>query len=465
MSRWYTNIIKRRTHVTRDEALVCLNLNSEEFDRYCVLTDTHPFIPHKDMLTNISTRIQYRITDIHKIRESEPYKKQKLKEENAVRRANYRKTGREYKEAYLKDERIDYGKILLNKYPSFDDIFEDLGEAVTALILAERIIRDKKTFCIKFESDIRTKIQRELSLFYVYNMLTRSIQKTFLAKDAVYYSADIKGQEVFWKEAYPLGDPEDVLGINYNIIVQNAEFNAYLLEKVNFKLFKEISHPHCIEYLRNARKKTPDQIEYVPLEKYATNLARRETEGDDEDEEEQPKKKNLYAIRSLKTENDEREEYTPGEEDGSFGGIDILSMVSEIPKEVRAMIIQAEAQKVFKGEQFYISDNADALAHSVKMLVVAGGGEVVSTPDKDTICICRDAPLNFRAEYKYAHPQIVYDSVNINKMQPHMLYRPGQDLPQHTCPYKSMLETSELDVFNLSERKRKEIESIVNQRK
>lgn len=464
MSRWYTNIIKRRTHVTRDEALVCLNLNSEEFDRYCVLTDTHPFIPNKDTLTNRSTPIQYRITDIHRIRESEPYRKQKLKEENAVKRRNYKRTGREYKEAYLKDERIDYGKILLNKYPSFDDIFEDLGEAVTALILAERIIRKKEEFCIRFESDMKIKIRRELSLFYAYIMIDKNIEKTFLAKDGIYYSTEMHGYEVFWKEAYPLGDSEDVLGINYNIIVQNAEFNAYLLEKVNFKIFKEISHPYFVEYVREIRKTHTDRIEYVPLDKYSTNLANIPEETEEDESEEKQTKNTPYPIRSLAVENDEREEYTAEREDGSFGRIDVLEMVDNIPRDIQAIVSQ-KRQKVFKSTQFFLCESTDTVMHSLKMLIISGGGEIVREPNEKAIYICKEAPANFKAEYKYAHPQLIYDSINIKELQSHSIYRPGQEIPEHTCPYKSMLETSELDIFNLSERKKKEIESIINHRK
>lgn len=450
MGYWYTNIVKRRTHVTREEALACLGVTAEEFDRYCILTDTHPFIPSKDKLTNKSTRIQYEITDIHRIRESEPYKKMKLKEENARKRGVYRRTGREYKIDYLRDERIDYGKMLLEKYPAFEDIYEDLGEALTSLIITARLIEEKKNFCIRFESDIAVKISRELSLFYLYLALTRNIEKVFIGKEGVFYSTEMGGYEIFWRESYPLSDLEDTLGINYNIIVQVAEFNAYLLEKVNFRLFKGLSQEYYVGFIREFRKIHFDVIEYIPQKEKITK--------------EKPEKIEKITVESLKTEDDTRENFAQKEHTGAFGNIDLIKMVQSVPKEIRLLTPQKPVE-IFNGQKIWVCNSSKTLVHSLQLLISAGGGEVVDSAAEATICICGEIPQDFRAEYNYAHPQIIYDSYNQKALQSTSFYRPGQEIPTHICPYKSRLETSDLDVFNMSENKKKQIDSIINHRK
>ncbi|KAI5133636.1 pescadillo [Nematocida ausubeli] len=466
MGRWYTNIIKRRTHVTRSEALICLSVTEDEFDRFCVLTDTHPFIASKEDLTNKSTKIQYKLADIHRIRESEPYQKMKLKKENAKRRCNYRDTGREYKLDYLLDEKIDYGRILLSKYPSFDDIYEDLGEAVTSLIITERLIRDKKraNLCIRFESDIITKIYRELSLFYLYLMIHRNSYKVFIGKEGIYYSTEISGSEIFWKESYPLADPEDSLGINYNAIVQTAEFNAYLLEKVNFRLFKSIGEEYFVEYIRSLRKRYTDFIEYIPVEIQNAKENLRENNEYMLEEHLKPKEKEPTTGRSLKDEDAEREEFVQERDPGAFGPIDILSEFKRIPKGLLSAIT-TENKGIFCGEKVFLCSSTNTLEHSLTMLIISGGGDIVKSAEESTLYLCSVIPQNFRAEYNYAHPQIIYDSCNLEILQSHSLYRPGQSIPQHVSPYKSMLKTTDLDTFNISHKKKSTIESIINHRK
>ncbi|KAH9385593.1 pescadillo [Nematocida major] len=444
----YTNIIKRRTHVTREEALICLSVNGEEFDRYCVLTDTHPYINSKDKLTNKSTRVQYTLTDIHRIRESEPYKKMKMKKENARKRDVYARRGQLYKLEHLREEKIDYGKILLSKYPSFEDVYEDLGEALTVLILAERLIRNRSRLLRGFEVNIYKKICRELSLFYLYLMAVQPEYKVFLSKEGIYYSTEVCGNEVFWKEAYPLADPEDALGINYNVIVQTAEFNAYLLEKVNFRLYKALGDAH-VECLREVRRRHSDAKEGDAPQK-AENTA------EEKDGEEAPARYKA-PVRSLQCEDDTREEFVREMDTGEFGGFNLLDMHREMPACSRAGL--------FKGSVFYICSSVGTIMHSIRMLVVSGGGRVARTEEESTIYICKTVPSNFRVEYNYAHPQIVYDSLNANLLQDVSKYRPGKEIVPHVCPYKSMLDVTDLDTFNLSQRKRQEIESLVNHRK
>ncbi|KAI5128245.1 pescadillo [Nematocida parisii] len=466
MGRWYTNIIKRRAYVTRNEALICLNLKEEEFDRFCVLTDTHPLVASKDELTNKSTKIQYAIADIHRIRESEPYQKGNLKKENAKRRNNYRSTGREHKLNYLMDERIDYNRILLSKYPSFEEIYEDLGEALTNLIVTERIIRDKSIdkLCIRFESNVITKIYRELSMFYMYMMIVKTNPKVFIGKEGVYYSIEIGGSEVFWRETYPLSDMEDSLGINYNVIVQTAEFNAYLLEKVNFKLFKSLNEEYFIEYIRNIRRMYTDIMEYVPIDEKIKNENLLENNEYMINDFTKKKEKEITDGRSLKDEECTREEFVQERDSGSFGAINLYEMFSSISKEMLSRV-PPKHRCIFNKEKVYLCKSTNSLEHSLTMLIISGGGEILTSPEECTLYLCSEIPENFRAEYNYAHPQIIYDSCNLEELQSHSFYRPGQNLPQHISPYKSMLKETDLDTFNISHKKKSAIESIINHRK
>ncbi|OAG31847.1 pescadillo [Nematocida displodere] len=423
MSRWYTNIIVKRTHVTRDEALVCLGVETNVLDRLCVLNDVHPFIPHKYMLTNKSTRIQYKISDIHRIRESEAYKKMNLKATNKQKTATYQATGRHHQISDLPDDRIDYGKILLEKYPSFDDIYEDLGECLTCLIVAERTLRYAKRFCLDFETDIIKKIRKELTLFYLYVAATGVEQKVFITPLGVYFSIVIGEHDVFWRESYPLKDEEDILGINYNAIVYNTEYYAYLLEKVNFRLFKA-AHEPALPFVREYRAQAFPSPNLNPEKTPETCLG-------------------------------------PNPNDcGGFGE----QRMKEVFTEAEVYIRQKHGG-IFKNTKFFISESCAALTNSLELLILTERGTVVKDGAGCDIYLCETIPANFRIEGNYAHPQIVYDSCNARELQETPIYRPGQTLPQHSCPFKDALEETELDIFNLSERKKQEIGSLFNHHK
>ncbi|KAI5170729.1 pescadillo [Nematocida sp. LUAm3] len=406
MRKYYTNIVTRRTHVTREEALECLDTDTDELDRLCILTDIHPYIPHKDKLTNKSTRAQYRVSEIHRIRESEAYKKIHLKKENKRKTEKYIKRGQEEKIKDLPDDRMDYGKVLLEKYPSFQDVYEDLGEALTCLIISERLFRYRNLPNIGQEQDLLKKFQLELSLFYLYLSITGNQFKSFLTDSGVFYSVQIENHEIFWKEAYPLEDTEDLLGINIKIIAQNAEFYSYLLEKINFRLFKSIGQDG-VDIIRKIRK------EYIPA---------------------------------------------PPAHSGAFGAVPLNSLFTI------AEHLKPSKKNIFTGYLFYIQKD-DSLINSLQLLILALGGQLTDTQTSSSINICASVPEAFQANWTYARHQFIYDSCNREELQDVSLYRPGQVLPQHLCPFKAPLEAADLDLFNLSERKKEELQNLVYHRK
>ncbi|KAI5184899.1 pescadillo [Nematocida homosporus] len=406
MSRPYTNIIVKRSHVTRDEALICLNTTSEEFDRLCILTNTHPFVPSKDKLTNRSTRIQYRLTDIHRIRESEPYKKAHLKIENERKREVYKSSGRSHRIKELADDRMDYGRILLEKYPSFDDIYEDLGETLTSLIVSERVLVHTRLPNLKLEQNILAKTQKELTLFYLYIYLLRPNFKTFLTPSGAFYSIYIQEYEVFWKEAFPLVDEEDALGIDTKILYYHMEYNAYLLEKVNFRLFNQLS-PALLPCLR---------------------------------------------------------EFRAAPSSGHFKAADILGLINRV-KEVPEYQALHIATGIFKDMSFYLGESCQAIALSLVFLVVATGGTITEDPSNCSMYLCTVPPADFQASIPYAHPQIIYDSINRQAPQDIAAYRPGTEIPDHVSPFQSSLQQGELDLINTTQRRKDKINDLLLHRK
>lgn len=428
MSRFYTNIVTKRTHVTRDEALICLKLTSDEFDRVCAMTDTHPTMPHKQHLTNLSTRMQYRLVDIHRMRESEIYKKMHLKVENREKKKGYAASGREYKIKYLPDDRTDYAKIILEKYPSFDDVYEDLGECLSCLIFGERVVRYARKLCVPFETDILAKVRTELSLFYLYLAVSGGDYQVFLTNSGVHYQTQVKEAEVFWKEAYPIVDEEDVLGINYNAVVNLVEFNAYLLEKINFNLFKQLSGD-TLGHIREVRSAGQPPAA--------------------------PEKKTPAAGQPPGTE--------PAiAQKGSFGE----KTVGEYHREFAGKYQLVSPRRLFAGKSFYVSPCCNALTNSLELLILAGSGTVVpASTDLCDVYLCTQIPPVFNIQRAYAHPQLVYDSCNLGQLQDAGIYRPGQTLPAHLCPFSDPLEQTHLDTFNISERKKEKLEDIINQHK
>lgn len=408
----YTNIVVKRTHVTREEALICLNVTSDEFDRLCVLTDTHPYIPTKDKLTNRSTRIQYRINDIHRIRESDPYKKELAKEDNARKKEKYTKQGRLQKIKDLPEDRIDYPKIILDKYPSFDDVYEDLGECITLLFIAERVLRETKLPKIRYEQNILHKAQKELALFYLFNLLTCHRYKVFLTNSRIFYSTEINEYNIFWSEAFPLEDKEDALGINASVLVHNMEFCSYLLEKVNFCLFKRLN-PASAEFLRAFREEKTDS----------------------------------NGVKSV---------------DGSVAGNIVLKdLLNKYKSEYK--ILPSESG-MFNGHSFYLH-KCKALTPSLYLLILSNGGTITEEESTCSFYVCSSLPDPFIPTQNYVNAQFVYDSCNQQVILEPKMYRPGQELPLHLCPFKSALESTELDLFNLSERKKEKLMNLANHRK
>jgi len=433
MGRYYTNAVLKRTYVTREEALECLGVGSEEFDRLCILADAHPHKPPRDLLTTKKDRIQYKVSDIHRIRESEAHQKALLKEENKRKRDTYAKTGREYRIKELKDDRTDFSKILLEKYPAFGDIYEDLGECVTCLILTERMIRYSKKLYDRLETDLLRKIRTELTMFYVYVLYSGRSCRTFLTNSGIFYSTDVDGHEVTWREAYPLGDGEDVLGINYTIIVQNAEYYAYLLEKVNFRLFKSLNSA-LVGYIREVREKRDRNGEVHGA--------------DAEDEADKP---------------DGADSATEKRDKGSFGRRTVKEEFDAMGQDLK--LTRKAHNGIFSKEVFYISPTCGTLTNSLMMLVLAGDGRVTEEEEACTVHLCTAAPDSVRMEKKYAHPQIVYDSCNSGAMADPGAYRPGQKVPAHKCPFKNPLEHTVLDKLNISEKRLQALEYIINQHK
>ncbi|KAI5181388.1 pescadillo [Nematocida sp. AWRm80] len=469
-SRYYTNIVHRRTYVTRDEAMICLGVTSEELDRWCILNDVHPYVASKGEITNRSTRIQYKLSDIHRMRESEAFQKTKLKKENKEKREKYIRQGTEYKTKYLLEDRIDYSKILLEKYPSFDDIYEDLGECITCLIICERLIRSTKYLCIDLECNLLEKIQKELNLFYLYVIYSQRRYQTFITDDGIFYLTTVNNHEVFWKEAFPLRNSEDASGINYNVIVQNSEYYSYLLEKVNFKLFKDLD-PTLLPYVREIRKSNiPPQTELVSRRRLFPNEPKNK-ENKKTKEDKQSKSKVLPVETVLSEDESSEDSLLNGipYDTGSFGKDNLLLemyLASKTAKEEDSQTLPLTTG-IFSSLKCYISECCNTFTNSLTMLILSNGGTIVREESESNLYLCTAVPALFKSEYNYAHPQIVYDSCNENALQDSALYRPGKDLPPHNSPFKDQLDTlsSTLDTYNISERKKEQLENLLNHRK
>lgn len=436
MSKHKKHLIIKRAYVTRDEALGCLGICSEAFDRMCVLNDVHPFVPSKSLLTNKGTRMQYRIGDIHRIRESEAFKKMQLKEKNRSIAEKYRKSGRVEKVENLPDSRTDFSKILLEKYPVFSDVFEDLGECISALVVADRILQHSRVLRIPYEQNISQKISNELSFFYLYLTLSNGCTQAFITNSCVYYSVDTMQHQVFWREAFWIASEEDILGINYNAIVYNAEYYACLLEKTNFVLFRDLGDVE-LQFLRDKRNEHSTDVTYHnDAPETVTPNRPAEKNGSDQ------------------------------QAPGSFGVHDLCKMHAGILEARNRKITDAECilpkkTGIFTGHTFYVAADCGPLAASLALIILRGGGSVTRNPDGCSIYLCETAPEIFAPEKEYAHPQMVYDSCNQGALQDTYAYRPGSILPQHVCPFTAEVLPGDLDTFNVSTRKKEALEEIM----
>lgn len=391
----------KRAYVTREEALLCLAMDPETFDRMCVLNNVHPCLTKRSEQTNRSTRIQYKLEDIHRIRRSGPHEKVATKKRNREKRAKYIAMGREDRIKNLRSEDIDYKQLILQKYPSLDEAIDDLGECLSCLFLCERLLQHARRLHIEFNVPIRQKIQRELETFLLFVCLRGAEMKTFLSQSGAYYETEARGKKVFWKAPFHVADEEELLGINYDVVISSMELYVHVLEKVNYKLLKEAG-----------------------LEWYA-------------------KERKGSAVSG----------------GGSEAGIDLLSVLKQFQSSPEAK--EASKPGAFGGQAFYLADDCSAIRESLVFLILFGGGSTVSSPEAADIYVTGgEIEEAFDTRREYVHPQFVYDSTNLGGLLDRSLYKIGKTLPTHASPFAQGAEESSLAAFNLSKRRRLEVERL-----
>lgn len=405
---------REATHVTREEALLCLRVSSAEFDRLCVLNNVYPYTITKGEQVNKTTLVQYKAEDITKIRRSHVKERLRIQKKNKKKADAFLRTNRAEKIQNLPFDRINYAKILLEKYPTFLDCLQDLGECLTCLLLTQTLLSTASRIHLSLSFSLLSQIRRELEHFFLFIIHRAETPKTFITKSGIYYQLSLKGTTITYKEAFAAESMEDILGINTNVIITSAELYAKLLEKVNFRLYKEEG---LEEHLRAKRRELLSSPSPPTPSTSTTPLVDKST----------PK---ITLSPTL----------TLGERSG-----------------------------VFKDQAFFVSPSCTPLLTSLHLLILSEGGEIEEAPEHAKYYLTDgqiEEPLSVHRTY--IHPQYIYDSINTGAADLNS-YRIGKEIPPHPMVLKertvmqNLKEQDKLrdDLSSLSARKREKIERLL----
>lgn len=289
--------------------------------------------------------------------------------------------------------KLDLGRVVAERYPSFSLALADLDDPLILLALVASL-PSHRLFKI---SPATTKIcQKLLAFFRAFICKKRLLRKVFLSAKGVYFQAEIEGKPVTWLEPYSFATtlPFDV---DYKVILSFTEFYVVLLKFITNRLYKTQGWKFPPEY---ATETSPENtLGHVNIQQISAT-----TEEPQMDEE----FKREMAERSGKVQAKVDPELFEG----------LLFFISrEVDKSIFELCV-----KSFGARVIYDEDNFESSAFR----------------NPDITHVITDRPLNDAAILpgrEYVQPQWVCDSINFSRRLPISDYKPGKALPPHLSPF------------------------------
>ena len=443
-----------RNFITRTQAVRKLQLSLADFRRLCIFKGIYPREPRNKKKANKGSTapttfyyfrdIQYLMHEpiLHKFREHKTFVKKLTKYLGKGQVSAASKLETEQRKLHYN---LDH--VIKERYPSFPEAIRDIDDALNMLFLFSNLpATDRVSAKITKEA---TKLTNEWLAFV---SRERLIRKVFVSIKGVYYSANVRGEEVRWIVPYkfPENIPSDV---DFRIMLTFLEFYSTLLHFVLYKLYHDAGLVYPPKLDLNKEKLIGGLSSYVletQEESQKSGIDANNSEvGATVDNEALAKalaadKQTTDAIDEAEiTEENELEENETGLdtfEDNNKNKGDVL----EQPK-----MFDSPQAVLFNNFVFFIG--REVPIDIVQFLILSCGGKVISEieidqlktkPDLSQIThhiVDRPTLKNRVAGRTYIQPQWVFDSVNKGELVAANLYLPGETLPPHLSPWGDSL--------------------------
>lgn len=460
-----------KNFITRTQAVKKLQLSLADFRRLCIFKGIYPREPRNKKKANKGSTapvtfyytkdIQYLLHEpiLNKFREHKTFSKKLTR---ALGRGEVGDAKR------LESDRPKYklDKVIKERYPSFLDALRDIDDALNMLFLFSNMpATDKVTARVSGEAN------RLCNQWLAYVAKERLLKKVFVSIKGVYYSANVKGQQILWLVPFkfPQNIPSD---IDFRIMLTFLEFYSTLLHFVLFKLYTDsgLIYPPTIDenklkgigglsaYILNSKDDSlistssllPDfkSIESNSSESNETKLSKSEIS------------KAIKADKITNTNNNNNTTTTTNIDEDTEEQEELdaeLDQFKDTNKNSGDLLIQPSkydnpVSNLFSNFTFYIG--REVSIDILEFLILSAGGKIISEAAIDEITLNGDSKLsdfdfsnithhisdrpkltNKIQGRTYIQPQWVFDSINKSTLLKVSDYAPGETLPPHLSPW------------------------------
>ncbi|OUM54203.1 hypothetical protein BVG19_g3560 [[Candida] boidinii] len=456
-----------KNFITRTQAVKRLQLSLADFRRLCIFKGIYPREPRNKKKANKGSTapvtfyytkdIQYLLHEpiLNKFREHKTFSKKLTR---ALGRGEVGDAKR------LESDRPKYklDKVIKERYPSFLDALRDIDDALNMLFLFSNMpATDKVTARVSGEAN------RLCNQWLAYVAKERVLKKVFVSIKGVYYSANVKGQQVLWLVPFkfPQNIPSD---IDFRIMLTFLEFYSTLLHFVLFKLYTDsgLIYPPTIDenklkgigglsaYILNSKDDSlTSTSSLLPDFKSTETKASSEETKLSNSEISKAIKADKKISNSIQNnvnvdEDTEEQEELDAELDqfkdtNAKNSGDLLIQPSKYDNPV---------SNLFSNFTFYIG--REVPLDILEFLILSSGGKIISEAAIDEIVLNGDSKLsdfdfsnvthhisdrpklsNKIQGRTYIQPQWVFDSINKSTLLKVSDYAPGETLPPHLSPW------------------------------
>lgn len=454
-----------KNFITRTRAISKLQVSLADFRRLCIFKGIYPRVPRNKKKANRGSKasatfyytkdIKYLMHEplINKFREHKTFAKKLSK---ALGRGEVGDAKR------LEENRPRYrlDRIIKERYPSFIDALRDLDDALNMLFLFSTMRATTKV-----HSKVVAQATQLTNQWMAYIARQGALKKVFVSIKGVYYSANIKGQEIIWLVPFkfPQNIPSD---IDFKVMVTFLEFYATLLHFVLYRLYTEagLVYPPKINetrikgigglnaYVLQNRAKADNEEDGSLLEqeqvdddashterKLTTEEISRAVKADQREAEAEAD--TVADDKESSPEAKEEEKLDEFVDENKIKGDTLLQPRSE----------ENEASKLFSKFVFYIG--REVPVDILEFVILSAGGKVISEAalDEYTLNGGADAKVDLSSVTHqiidrpkiakkvqgrtYIQPQWIFDSVNKGELLSVSDYAPGETLPPHLSPW------------------------------
>ncbi|KAG0673804.1 mRNA-binding ribosome synthesis protein nop7 [Pichia californica] len=448
-----------KNFITRTRAIRKLQVSLADFRRLCIFKGIYPREPRNKKKANKGSTapvtfyytkdIQYLMHEpiLQKFREHKTFSKKLTK---ALGKGEIGDAKR------LEENRPKYklDRVIKERYPSFLDALRDIDDALNMMFLFANMPATSAV-----GAKITKQANKLTNQWLAYVAKERSLKKVFVSIKGVYYSANIKGQEVRWLVPFKFAQniPSD---IDFKIMHTFLEFYSTLLHFVLYKLYTdaELAYPPKIN--ENRLKGIGGLSVYILETNEQRSLALpTEITNEDEDNVKETKISNEEISKAIaadkkesvlesKEAEEEREEEAEIEnventdldefKDSNKNTGDILEQPSKYANEV---------SQLFGKFIFFIG--REVPVDILEFVILSAGGKVISEAAIDELensksidlssvthqIVDRPKILKKVQGRTYIQPQWVFDCVNKSALLNVSDYAPGETLPPHLSPW------------------------------